>query len=162
MKHQKMLIALIAVAVVVLTVSGFAVTFYPDQESRVLFSTGTLVIGNGGELYGFTVYKNMTNVHISGTFASNSSVDFVIGYVGQNLSGGIPVKDAYVAYYVWSSGNTTGKSISVSLPTLSDSQFDVVYAVGFTHGSATANSNGTLDTVEINVTTPIVLTYLSS
>lgn len=162
MKHQKMLIAVIAVTVVVLIVSGFAVTYYPDRESRVLFATGTLVIGNGGELYGFAVYKNMTNVHVSGTFASNSSVDFVIGYIGQNLTGGIPVKDAYVAYYIWSSGDTTGRSISVSLPALSNSQFDAVYAVGFTHGSAIANFNGTLDTVEINVTTPIVLTYYSS
>jgi hypothetical protein len=163
-KSSKFLIVIIiAIIVVAIMISaGIIVIYHPTtssiKESKTLWAAGSfqMQVTQSGEqyVYGqvFTVYDNMTNVHIYGSFTSNKTVSCVIGFLGHMNSSltYLPV----ITKYIWSSGNTKGRSIFACLQTPSSSQISESYVIQFND----TNPQFT----EVNVTSSIIMTYYSS
>ena len=122
-KTKKTWIGIIIVILIVIIIA-VAVSM-PVQKStpknEVIIPTGVIHI-NGQQNFeqDFSVYSNMTNIQISGSFTSNESVYCVVMTEQQYTSW---LQDPSLItnpnYYVWSSGNSTGDKISVNIPSTS-------------------------------------------
>lgn len=97
----------------------------------------------------------MTDISVVGTFTSTRSVSVAIGLVGpwvQNTSGGIATP--VISKIIWSSGTTTGKDISVSLPTPHNYANNDMYMILI--------SMKTPLITRVTVTAPVVIDYSPS
>ncbi|MCL5874812.1 MAG: hypothetical protein M1161_05695 [Candidatus Thermoplasmatota archaeon] len=156
---------LVIVIVVVIVIAGFAMTYHPKSnspaETKVLWAEGTFQIvpgvgsGSSGPISAhssvgriFDIYGNMSDIRVYGSFTSNQSVSLAIGYLGHNVTAlDLPT----IEKVEFSSGNTTNKSFSITLPVDSSSTLSDSYTILF------SSDNPTL--TEVNVTSSIVLGY---
>jgi hypothetical protein len=166
------LIPLIAmVVVIIVVVAAVMVVYHPDTsntttpttKSEVIMANGTFLIYPGGVSgpngphrtpsfigQSFIVFSNMTDIHVYGSFTSNQSVFTVLQVVGPwntSATDELPVPTRNVS----TSSAAKQGSISISLPTPSNSMNDDMYILTFNMATSIAT--------EVNVTSLIVLAY---
>ncbi len=157
------IVVVVVAAVIVVYHPGRSNTTIPTTESEVIIANGTFLIYPGGVSgpngqhrtpsfmgQSFIVFSNMTDIHVYGTFTSNQSVFTVLQLVGPwntSATDELPVPTRNVS----TSSITKQGSISVSLPTPSNSMNDDMYILTFNMATSIAT--------EVNVTSPIVLAY---
>ncbi|MCL4447775.1 MAG: hypothetical protein M1556_01130 [Candidatus Thermoplasmatota archaeon] len=166
-KDRSGLIGVVVVISVVIIAAGF-IAYTPTNfpiKSKTILAAGTYQEeGGSSAVEFFLVYHNMTNIQVHGAFTSRENVYLKIGTFGS--AGSHPSRPpdlapSFVSVF-WSSGNTTQRSFSVSLPSPSGSDVSAWYAVDFYDPNPFYNSNHSYDYNELNITHPIVMTYYYS
>lgn len=169
---NKQLVPVIAMILAVIVVFAVLTVAYhhetsnttiPTTESEVILANGTFLIYPGGESgpdgfhrtpsfmgQSFIAFSNMTDIHVYGSFTSNQSIYVVLQIVGPwntSATDALPAPTRNVS----TSSITKQGSISISIPTPSNSLNDDMYILTF--------NMATSITTEVNVTSPIVLAY---